>query len=62
VLQSANGRDAILNLTARHNRAYSAATARLGWPHSGTQVQLCPDHELFTDLRAAFDGGDGNVW
>jgi SnoaL-like domain len=60
VLQSANGRDAILNLTARHNRAYSAGN-REAWMatfrHSGaTYVR---DHEVFTDLRAAFDGGDG---
>jgi len=60
VLQSANGRDAILNLTARHNRAYSAGN-REAWMatfrHSG--ASYVRDHELFTDLRAAFDGGDG---
>jgi hypothetical protein len=59
-LQSATGRDAILNLNARHNRAYSdgdrdrwIATFR----HSGATVVR--DGELFADLRLAFDGGDG---
>ncbi len=60
VLQSANGRDAILNLTARQNRAYSAGN-REAWiatfRHSG--ASYARDHEVFTDLRAAFDGGDG---
>ncbi|MGA7050723.1 MAG: nuclear transport factor 2 family protein [Mycobacterium sp.] len=60
VLQSANGRDAILNLTARQNRAYSAGN-REAWiatfRHSG--ASYVRDHEVFTDLRAAFDGGDG---
>src|ERR1700721_242296 len=59
-LQAATGRDAILNLNARHNRAYSdgdrdrwIATFR----HSGATVVR--DGELFADLRLAFDGGEG---
>jgi CO/xanthine dehydrogenase FAD-binding subunit len=58
-LQAATGRDAILNLNARHNRAYSdgdrdrwIATFR----HSG--ATFVRDGELFADLRLAFDGGD----
>jgi hypothetical protein len=60
MLQAATGRAAILNLTARHNRAYSAGD-RNRWistfRHSG--ASFIRDHEVFTDLRAAFDGGDG---
>lgn len=59
-LHAAIGRAAILDLTARHNRAYSdgdrerwVATFR----HSGASYTR--DGEVFTDLRAAFDGGDG---
>jgi hypothetical protein len=59
-LEAATGRAAILDLTARHNRAYSdgdrdrwIATFR----HSGATYTR--DGEVFTDLRAAFDGGDG---
>lgn len=59
-LQAATGRAAILDLTARHNRAHSdgdrdrwIATFR----HSGASYTR--GGELFTDLRAAFDGGDG---
>ena len=59
-LQSATGRDAILNLNARHNRAYSAGE-RDRWiatfRHSG--ASYVRSGELFTDLRAGFDGGDG---
>ena len=58
-LQAATARDAILNLNARHNRAYSdgdrdrwIATFR----HSGATFVRAG--ELFTDLRLAFDGGD----
>jgi hypothetical protein len=58
LLNGAAGRDAILNLTARHNRCYSAGD-RSGWiatfRHSGAQFSR--DGEVFTDLRAAFDGG-----
>jgi SnoaL-like domain len=60
MLQAATGRAAILDLTARHSRAYSdgdrerwVATFR----HSG--ATYIRDGELFNDLRAAFDGGDG---
>ena len=60
MLQAATGRAAILNLTARHNRAYSAGD-RDRWiatfRHSG--ASFIRDHEVFHDLRAAFDGGDG---
>jgi hypothetical protein len=60
MLQAATGRGAILDLDARHNRAYSdgdrdrwIATFR----HSGASYTR--DGELFNDLRSAFDGGDG---
>ncbi len=60
MLQAAMGRAAILDLTARHNRAYSdgdrdrwLATFR----HSG--ASYARDGEVFHDLRSAFDGGDG---
>jgi SnoaL-like domain len=58
VLDGAAGRDAILNLTARHNRCYSDGD-RNGWiatfRHSG--ASFTRDGEEFTDLSAAFDGG-----
>lgn len=58
LLGGAVGRDAILNLTARHNRYYSSGD-RDGWvatfQHSG--AQFTRDGEVFADLRAAFDGG-----
>jgi len=60
LLQAVTGRAAILDLTARHNRAYSdgdrdrwLATFR----HSGATYTR--DGEVFRDLRSAFDGGDG---
>ncbi|MGB8389780.1 nuclear transport factor 2 family protein [Mycobacterium sp.] len=60
MLQATVGRAAILDLNARANRAYSdgdrdrwLATFR----HSG--ASYIRDGELFNDLRAAFDGGDG---
>jgi hypothetical protein len=60
MLQAATGRAAILDLNARHNRAYSdgdrdrwVATFR----HSGASYTR--EGELFSDLRSAFDGGDG---
>ena len=60
VLDGAAGRDAILNLTARHNRCYSEGD-RIGWiatfRHSG--ASFTRDGEEFTDLREAFDGGNG---
>jgi hypothetical protein len=58
VLDGAAGRDAILNLTARHNRSYSEGD-RIGWittfRHSG--ARFTRDGKEFTDLGAAFDGG-----
>lgn len=60
LLHAASGRAAILNLNARHNRAYSAGD-RDRWiatfRHSG--ASFTRDGETFTDLRRAFDGGDG---
>jgi hypothetical protein len=62
VLDGAAGRDAILNLTARHNRLYSDGD-RNGWiatfRHSG--ARFTRDGTEFTDLRAAFDGGNGRL-
>ena len=59
-LHAATARAAILDLTARHNRAYSDGD-RERWiatfRHSG--ARYARDGEVFTDLRAAFDGGDG---
>lgn len=58
VLDGAAARDAILNLTARHNRSYSEGD-RTGWittfRHSG--ASFTRDGKEFTDLSAAFDGG-----
>jgi len=62
VLDGAAGRDAILNLTARHNRCYSHGD-RIGWVttfrHSG--ARFTRNGEDFTDLGAAFDGGNGRL-
>ena len=62
VLDGAAGRDAILNLTARHNRCYSDGD-RNGWiatfRHSG--ASFTRGGEEFTDLRAAFEGGGGRL-
>ena len=60
VLDGLAGRAAILNLDARHNRVYTEGDL-IGWittfRHSGaTYVR---SGESFTDLRKAFDGGDG---
>jgi hypothetical protein len=59
-LQAATGRGAILNLNARHNRAYSAGD-RDRWiatfRHAG--ASYVRGGELFSDLHTAFDGGDG---
>jgi SnoaL-like domain len=60
VLDGLAGRAAILNLDARHNRLHSAGDVA-GWiatfRHSGaTYIRA---GKTFTDLRAAFDGGDG---
>jgi SnoaL-like protein len=58
VLDGVAGRDAILNLTARHNRCYSDGDSN-GWiatfRHSG--ATFTRDGEVFTDLGSAFDGG-----
>lgn len=58
VLDSAAGRDAIMNLTARHNRYYSDGDSK-AWiatfRHAG--ANFTRDGEVFTDLGAAFDGG-----
>ncbi|GFG67549.1 hypothetical protein MKUB_50390 [Mycobacterium kubicae] len=60
MLHAATGRAGILDLSARHNRAYSEGK-RDAWiatfRHSGASYTR--DGESFTDLRAAFDGGDG---
>lgn len=60
MLHAVTGCTAILNLNARHNRAYSDGD-RNRWiatfRHSGASYTR--DGEEFTDLRAAFDGGDG---
>jgi hypothetical protein len=60
VLDGLAGRAAILNLTARYNRFYSAGDLA-GWlgcfRHSGATVVR--SGETFTDLRAAFNGGGG---
>jgi SnoaL-like domain len=60
VLNGVTGRAAILNLTARHNRLYSAGDLA-GWiatfRHAGaTYIRA---GETYSDLRAAFDGGNG---
>ena len=60
VLDGLAGRAAILNLNARHNRLYSAGDIA-GWiatfRHSGATYTRAG--EPFTDLREAFDGGNG---
>ena len=62
VLDGSVGRDAILNLTARHNRCFSEGD-RNGWiatfRHSG--ARFTRDGTEFTDLREAFDGGNGRL-
>jgi hypothetical protein len=58
VLDGVAARDAIMNLTARHNRCYSDGDSN-GWiatfRHSG--ARFTRGGEVFTDLGAAFDGG-----
>lgn len=60
LLNGLAGRAAILDLTARHNRFYTAGDLA-GWVstfrHSGATFVRAG--ETFTDLRAAFDGGSG---
>jgi hypothetical protein len=62
VLDGSAGRDAILNLTARHNRCFSEGD-RNGWiatfRHSG--ARFIRDGTEFTDLREAFDGDKGRL-
>jgi hypothetical protein len=62
VLDGSVGRDAILNLTARHNRCFSEGD-RNGWiatfRHSG--ASFTRDGKKFADLREAFDGGSGRL-
>jgi hypothetical protein len=62
ILDGAVGRDAILNLTARHNRCYSTGD-RTGWistfRHSGARFTLGGTE--YADLREAFDGGNGRL-
>ena len=62
VLDGAVARDAILNLTARHNRCFSDGD-RNGWiatfRHSG--ARFTRDGTEFTDLREAFDGEKGRL-
>ena len=62
VLDGSAGRDAILNLTARHNRLFSEGD-RNGWiatfRHSG--ARFTRDGTEFTDLREAFDGEKGRL-
>jgi hypothetical protein len=59
VLDGLAGRAAILDLTARHNRAYSSGDL-IGWittfRHSGASYTRAG--ETFDDLRSAFDGGN----
>jgi hypothetical protein len=60
MLEAATARGAILNLNARHNRAFSAGDGThwiTTFRHSGASYTR--DGEVFDDLRAAFDGGDG---
>ncbi len=60
VLNGVAGRAAILNLTARHNRLFSAGDLG-GWiatfRHAG--ATFIRAGETYTDLREAFDGGSG---
>jgi hypothetical protein len=60
LLNAATARGAILDLTARHNRSYSDGD-RDAWiatfRHSG--ASFTRGGEVFTDLRAAFDGAGG---
>lgn len=60
MLQAATGRAGILDLDARHNRAFSDGN-RAAWVstfrHSGARYIRAG--ESFTDLWSAFDGGGG---
>lgn len=60
VLDGLAGRAAILNLDARHNRAFSAgdlAAWITTFRHAG--ASFTRGGESFSDLREAFEGGDG---
>lgn len=60
VLNGVAGRAAILNLNARHNRLFSVGDLA-GWiatfRHAGATFVRAG--QTYTDLSAAFDGGDG---
>jgi hypothetical protein len=60
VLNGVAGRAAILNLTARHDRLFSAGDLA-GWiatfRHSGASFTRAG--ETYSDLAAAYDGGNG---
>ena len=60
VLNGVAARAEICDLTARHNRLYSAGDVA-GWiatfRHAG--ATFTRGGELFTDLKQAFDGGNG---
>ena len=62
LLDGSVARDAISNLTARHNRCFSEGD-RNGWiatfRHSG--ARFTRDGKEFADLREAFDGGNGRL-
>jgi hypothetical protein len=62
VLDGAVARDAIVNLTSRHNRFHSGGD-RNGWiatfRHSG--ARFTRDGNEYADLREAFDGGNGRL-
>jgi hypothetical protein len=62
VLDGSAARDAILNLTARHNRSFSEGD-RNAWiatfRHSG--ASFTSDGREFTDLREAFEGDKGRL-
>ncbi len=60
MLHAATARAAILDLTARHNRAYSDGD-RDAWVATfrDSGASYSRGGETFTDVRSAFDGGDG---
>ena len=60
LLAAATGRAAILNLDAQHNRAFSGGDCErwiATFRHSGASYTR--DGVVFTDLRRAFHGGEG---
>ena len=62
VLDGAVARDAILNLTARHNRCFSDGD-RNGWiaTFRHSVARFTRDGTEFTDLREAFGGDKGRL-